>query len=608
MTPDRRQSRVHPPKAMFFGEVIRKIARRGIYAMSCNPSCCTEKPMDAYIATRLTLHALLRRAAFRFPGREAVVHPEQGHRRTWAELDAEADVLARGLMACGVQKGEKIALWAANVPYWVSLMFAASRIGAILMPINAACRNAELRFFLRDSGCETLFLIDRVQDHDFTAALRAIIPQSFADGRVNSTEFPHLRRVFLLSRESRSDFRTLKDLYAEAHNVSPAALEARAASVSASDVVSMQYTSGTTGSPKGALLTHLNIVNSGHWTACRQQLSEQDRLCLPVPLFHCFGCVSGVVACTVCGATMVILESCSPVRVLRAVEEEQCTVIYGVPSLFQALLNHRVAARCDLTSLRTGIMGGSVCPESLVRAVMEQFRLPGLTIGYGLTETSPMIAQTSLADPPESRIDNVGRPLPGLEISILDPKTGRECVPGTPGEICCKGSNVMQGYHAVPQEAFGAVDDQGRLRTGDLGWLDAEGRLHISGRLKDVIVRGGENVYPREIEEFLLQWDKVADVQVVAVPSRRYGEEVGVFIIPRSGAVIRPKDVRAFCGGQIAWYKIPRYVAVVAFFPMTANGKVRKAELRKAAARLFPEAMRPGPGGLRERPQESFVA
>lgn len=564
--------------------------------------------MDAYIAMRLTLHALLRRTASRFPEREAVVHPERGFRRTWAELDAEADILARGLLACGVQKGEKIALWASNVPYWVSLMFAASRIGAVLMPINAACRNTELRFFLRDSGCETLFLIDGVQDHDFTAALRAIIPHSFADGCVNSAEFPHLRRVFLLSRESRSDFRTLKDLCAEAHKVSPAASEARAASVSASDVVSMQYTSGTTGRPKGALLTHLNIVNSGYWTGCRQQLSEQDRLCLPVPLFHCFGCVSGVVACTACGAAMVILESCSPVRVLRTVEEEKCTVLYGVPSLFRALLHHRVSARCDLSSLRTGTMGGSVCPESLVRAVMEQFRLPGLTIGYGLTEASPMIAQTAAADPPESRMDNVGRPLPGLEISILDPKTGRECSPGTPGEICCRGSNVMQGYHAVSQAASGAVDDQGRLHTGDLGRLDAEGRLRISGRLKDIIVRGGENICPREIEEFLLQWDRVADVQAVAVPSRRYGEEVGVFIIPRSGAVIRPKDVRSFCRGQIAWYKIPRYVAVVEHFPMNAGGKVRKAELRKAAARLFPEAMRPGPDGLQERLQESFVA
>lgn len=340
------------------------------------------------------------------------------------------------------------------------------------------------------------------------------------------------------------------------------------------------------------MLTHVNIVNNGYWIGYHQKFSSRDRVCLPVPLFHCFGCVLGVMACVNHGATMVLLDAFSPVQVMTAVEQEKCTALYGVPTMFQAILDHRVFSRFDFSSLRTGIMAGSVCPEPLMRRVMDQMCMSEITICYGLTEGSPVMTQTRTDDTVERRVKTVGRSMPGIEVTIRDPETNEEVPRNAVGEVCCRGYNVMQGYYNMPKDTAEAIDEDGWLHSGDLGIMDEDGYVSISGRIKDMIIRGGENVYPREVEEFLLKMDGVADVQVVAVPSRRYGEEVGAFLIPKEGADVAPEDVRDYCRGKIAWYKIPRYVAVVEGFPLTASGKIQKYKLREMAAAYFPEAMR----------------
>ena len=470
--------------------------------------------MNDFAVQELTLGQLLENTAARFPDTDAVIHADREMRQTWSEFSACVDDMARGLMAIGVQKGEKVAVWATNVPHWVTLMFATARIGAILVTVNTNYRETELRYLLRK------------------------------------------------------------------------------ASISPYDVVNMQYTSGTTGFPKGVMLTHVNIVNNGYWIGYHQKFSSRDRVCLPVPLFHCFGCVLGVMACVNHGATMVLLDAFSPVQVMTAVEQEKCTALYGVPTMFQAILDHRVFSRFDFSSLRTGIMAGSVCPEPLMRRVMDQMCMSEITICYGLTEGSPVMTQTRTDDTVERRVKTVGRSMPGIEVTIRDPETNEEVPRNAVGEVCCRGYNVMQGYYNMPKDTAEAIDEEGWLHSGDLGIMDEDGYVSISGRIKDMIIRGGENVYPREVEEFLLKMDGVADVQVVAVPSRRYGEEVGAFLIPKEGADVAPEDVRDYCRGKIAWYKIPRYVAVVEGFPLTASGKIQKYKLREMAAAYFPEAMR----------------
>ena len=550
--------------------------------------------MSDFTVQELTLGQLLENTAARFPDNEAVIHADRDFRQTWSAFSASVDDMAKGLMALGVRKGEKVAIWATNVPHWLTLMFATARIGAVMITVNTNYRDAELRYLLQQSECENLFLIDGVRDHDFVASAYEVIPELRLQkrGMLRSETLPHLRRVFFLGEEKHRGMYSLPELFGLSQMVSDEAFAARKASLSPYDVVNMQYTSGTTGFPKGVMLTHVNIVNNGYWIGSHQNFSERDRVCLPIPLFHCFGCVLGVMACVNHGATMVFLEMFSPVQVMTAVEQEKCTALYGVPTMYQAILDHRMFSRFDFSSLRTGIMAGSVCPEPLMRKVMEQMNMREITICYGLTEGSPVMTQTRVDDSIERKVKTVGRAMPGIEVSIRNPDTGLDVPRGEVGEVCCRGYNVMRGYYNMPQETSDTIDAEGWLHSGDLGVMDAEGYVHISGRIKDMIIRGGENVYPREVEEFLLGLDGVADVQVVAVPSRRYGEEVGAFLIAKEGADVTPEDVRDFCRGKIAWYKIPRYVAVVESFPMTASGKIQKFRLREMAATFFPEAMR----------------
>ena len=552
--------------------------------------------LEPFVLQEKTLGALLDETIARCSGNDAVIHHERPLRQTWAEFGQSVDELARGLMALGVKKGEKVAIWATNVPHWVTLMFASARIGAVLITVNTSYHSHELEFLLRQSDCDNLFMIGSYRDHDFIKILESVVPQirEQPSDWLNAPQLPHLRRVILMGDKREWGIMRFSDVMALAPRTSLAEYEARKAEVKPYDVVNMQYTSGTTGFPKGVMLTHVNIVNNGYWIGRHQNFSPKDRICLPVPLFHCFGCVLGVMAFVNHGATMVIIDTFNPLHVMAAIEKERCTGVYGVPSMFLSMLEHRNFPRYDLASLRTGIMAGSVCPAPLMRRVIEQMHMKEITICYGLTEGSPVMTQTHADEDFEHRTTTVGRAMPGIEVVTADPDSLPEHVVevprSTPGEVICKGYNIMKGYYNLPEDTAAAITPSGWLRTGDLGIMDEDGYLVITGRIKDMIIRGGENIYPREIEEFISGMDGVMDIQVVSVPSRKYGEEVAAFIIPRGGVSLRVEDVRAFCKGKLAWHKVPRYMAFVDSYPMTGSGKIQKFKLREMAVELFPEA------------------
>ncbi|MBR6624688.1 MAG: AMP-binding protein, partial [Mailhella sp.] len=492
--------------------------------------------------------------------------------------------------ALGIEPGEKIALWATNVPYWVCMMFATARIGVTLVAVNTNYRDSELEYLIRQSECENFCCIDGFLDYDYVAALYRVIPglEEAEPGELHCGKFPHLRRVMSLRNMPHPGILTMNDILSRADEVSMEEYKAREAQVQPHDVVNMQYTSGTTGFPKGVMLSHVGIGNNGRAVAERQEMTEEDKLVIPLPLFHCMGCVLGVLGCVSSGAAMVILESFSPERVMGAIQDEKCTGIYGVPSTYISILGHRRFSQYDFSSLRFGLMSGSVCPEPLVREVMERMGMKAIVIPYGQTETSPAITMTGMVESEEHRFRSVGRVLGGIEMELRDPVTRKPVAPGEQGEICTRGYHVMKGYFNMPEATAETVDSEGWLRTGDLGTVDEEGYLRITGRIKDMIVRGGENIYPREIEEFLLGIPAVRDVQVLGIPSHRYGEEIAAFIMVHEGSTLKPEDVREFCRGRIAWHKIPRYVAVVDDFPRTGNGKVQKFKLREMSKELFP--------------------
>lgn len=549
--------------------------------------------MTDFVVQERTLGQILDEAVARFPERGALVYADRDYRQTWREFSGTVDDLAKGLMALGVEPGEKVAIWATNVPHWVTLMFAAARIGAVLITVNTSYRDSELRYLLHQSACENLFIIDGYRDHDYIATLYSVVPELKTQPRgcLRSPDLPHLKRVMFLGVEKHRGMYSLAEIMDMQAMIGDEEYAARQARVQPHDVVNMQYTSGTTGFPKGVMLTHVGIGNNGYWIGENQKLSEQDRVCLPVPLFHCFGCVLGVMACITHASTMVILEHFSPVHVMAAIDQEKCTAVYGVPTMYLAVVEHKLFKRFNYSSLRTGIMSGAVCPEPLMRRVQEEMNMREITIPYGLTEGSPVMTMTTTEETLEHRCQTVGRAMPGIEVAIKDEHTGEDLPPGRVGEICCRGYNVMKGYYNMPEATAEAIDSEGWLHSGDLGVMDQDGYVRITGRIKDMIIRGGENIYPREVEEFLLGMPEVQDVQVVGVPSRKYGEEVGAFIVVRPGRTVRPEDVRDFCRGHIAWHKIPRYVAIIDAFPQTASGKIQKYKLRALAAETFPEAM-----------------
>ncbi len=548
--------------------------------------------MTEHDLKQATLGLLLDQAIAAHPDNDAVIYVDRNFRLTYREFGELVDRLAKGLMALGVVRGEKVAVWATNVPYWVALQFATAKIGAILLTVNTNYKSAELDYLLRQSETETLFIIDGFRDTDYVQTLYELVPELKAQerGYLKSETYPHLKRVAFLGPEKHRGMYAMPEIMALGVMVDDADYLARQESLDPHEVVNMQYTSGTTGFPKGVMLTHYNIGNNGFWIGENQHFTHNDRVCIPVPLFHCFGCVLGVLAAVSHAATMVLLETFDPVEVMASVEEERCTALYGVPTMFIAALQHKLFRKFDFSSLRTGIMAGSPCPIEVMRQVIDQMNMSEITICYGLTEASPVITQTRPDDDIRLRVESVGRAMPGIEVRIVDPDTGAILGPGEQGEVCCRGYNVMKGYYNMPEATAEAIDADGWLHSGDLGVMDEDGYLAITGRHKDMIIRGGENIYPREIEEFLYRMEGIADVQVAGVPSEKYGEEVGAFVILKEGQeAYQPEDIKDFCRGQISHYKIPKYVAFVKDYPMTASGKIQKYKLREMAETLFPD-------------------
>jgi len=540
----------------------------------------------------LTLGQLLDEAVEKWPDSEAVVYVDRDFRLTYREFGALVDTVAKGLMALGVKKGEKVAVWANNVPYWVALQFATAKIGAVLLTVNTHYRSHEIKYLLENSQAENLFIIGEYRDHDYLRSVYEQIPELKIQerGQLKTNKFPKLKRVFYLGHEKHRGMYSIPELQAMSAMVSDEEYIARQAELDPHDVVNMQYTSGTTGFPKGVQLTHYNIGNNGFWIGENQSFQAGDRLCLTVPLFHCFGCVLGVLACVNHGVTMVILEDFVPLEVMAAIDQEKCTAVYGVPTMFIAMLDHAMFDRFNYSTLRTGIMAGSPCPVEVMKRVIDKMSMSEVTICYGLTETSPVMSQTTIGDSMEHMTETVGKAMPEIEIKIVDPETGEECESGIQGEVCCRGYNVMKGYYNNPKATEETIDTDGWLHSGDLGVLDADGYLSITGRLKDMIIRGGENIYPRELEEFLYTMDGVLDVQVAGVPSEKFGEEVGAFIILKEGATLESEDVIDYCRGKIARYKIPKYVTFMVEYPITASGKIQKYKLRDHAHELWPDA------------------
>jgi fatty-acyl-CoA synthase len=539
--------------------------------------------------TDQTIGAFLERQAAAEPDRLCVAYPDRDLHWTYAQFDERVNRLARGLLAIGIGRGDHVGIWARNVPDWLTFLFATAKIGAVLVTVNTAYKSHELAYVVEQSDMKALVLVDGFKDVDYLAIVRELVPEAVRcpRGALRSARFPRLRSLIYLGPEKHRGMYSVPELLLLGEHRPMEELRAALAATQPDDVINMQYTSGTTGFPKGVMLTHRNILNNGYYIGERQRLTEEDKVCLPVPLFHCFGCVLGVMAALTHRSTMVMVEVFDPLHVLAAVQKERATAVYGVPTMFIAELSHPMFDLFDLSSLRTGIMAGSPCPIETMRQVMKRMHCEQITIAYGLTEASPVITQTSTDDTAERRAATVGRPLPEIEVRLVDPETGKDCGIGEPGELCCRGYNVMKGYYRNPEATAAAIDADGWLHSGDLATVDADGYYRITGRSKDMIIRGGENIYPREVEELLHTMPGVLDVQVVGVPDARYGEVVGAFIRKAPGIELSEADVKEYCRARAARYKCPAHVLFVDAYPTTASGKIQKYKLREQAKALL---------------------
>jgi fatty-acyl-CoA synthase len=507
----------------------------------------------------------------RVPDREALVVRHQDVRLTYAELDAQVDLVARGLLAYGLDRGDRLGIWSPNHAEWVLVQLATAKLGVILVNLNPAYRTHEVSYALRQSGCRMVVAATDFKTSDYVAMLDEV-----------RGDLPMLERTCFIGTDS---WRALLDASSGA---SVDQLHARSASLSFDDPINIQYTSGTTGFPKGATLSHHNILNNGFFVGEGCGYTEEDRVCIPVPFYHCFGMVMGNLGCTSHGATMVVpAPSFDPRATLEAVEAERCTSLYGVPTMFIAQLAHPDFASFDLSSLRTGIMAGSPCPVEVMKQCISSMHMDEVTICYGMTETSPVSTQTAADDAIDQRVGSVGRVHPHVEVKIIEAGTGQCVERGQSGELCTRGYSVMLEYWDEPAKTADAIDRAGWMHTGDIATMDADGYVNIVGRIKDMVIRGGENVYPREIEEFLYTHPDIVDVQVIGVPDERYGEEIMAWVKLRDGASLSQEDIRAFCEGRIAHFKIPRYVQLTHEFPMTVTGKIQKYKMREAAIELL---------------------
>jgi fatty-acyl-CoA synthase len=521
--------------------------------------------------------------ARRFPERPAAVFREQEIRWSWQEFQQEVDILASGLLELGIQKGDRVGIWSPNRVEWLMTQFATARIGAVLVNINPAYRLAELEYALNKVGCKAIISAEKFKSSMYLEMLQELAPElaSATPGALRAARLPDLRIVIRMCDTETPGMLTFSDVIERGRTAfDPARLDAIGATLDANDPINIQFTSGTTGNPKGATLTHRNVVNNARYIAMAMRLTEQDSLCIPVPLYHCFGMVLAVLACVSVGAAMVFPgEAFDPGATLKAVAEEKCTALHGVPTMFIAELDHPDFAIFDLSRLRTGIMAGSPCPIETMKRVVSQMHLAEITIAYGMTETSPVSFQSSTTDPLDKRTTTVGRIQPHLEVKVVDP-LGNIVPVGETGELCTRGYSVMNGYWGDEAKTRESVVD-GWMHTGDLATIDAEGYCNIVGRLKDMLIRGGENIYPREIEEFLFRHPKIQSAQVFGVPDSKYGEEVCAWIVVRAGEHLTAEDVQEFCRGQIAHYKIPKYIRFVDELPMTVTGKVQKFVMRE---------------------------
>ncbi|HET7628436.1 MAG TPA: AMP-binding protein [Bacillales bacterium] len=524
-----------------------------------------------------TVGGLLREKANELPDHEAIVYPEHGIRYTYKEFYELSGKVAKSLMALGIEKGDHVAVWATNVPEWLLLQFGTARAGAVLVTVNTSYQAKELDYLLRQSDSKVLFLVEGYKDNSYVKMAEAIIQEG-------KEAFPSLEHFVFLDGGKVHPPRGMigwTEFLTSAKKISDEALHDRESELHEHDVINMQYTSGTTGFPKGVMLTHFNIVNNAYSIAQAMRLGLEDRMCIPVPFFHCFGCVLGTLAAVSVGATMVPVVEFSPKDVLATVEAEKCTALHGVPTMFIAELNTEGFANYDLSSLRTGIMAGSPCPIEVMKKVINEIGMAEITIAYGQTESSPVITQTRTDDPIDRRVNTVGRALPGIEVKIIDPVSGEEAAPGEQGELCTRGYHVMKGYYKMEEETRRAIDEGGWLHTGDMAAMDESGYVRITGRLKDMIIRGGENIYPREIEEFLYEHPDVLDVQVVGTPDEKYGEKVVACVRKRPNSKVTEEEIRNFCQGKISRFKIPEYIMFVDEYPMTASGKIQKFKLRE---------------------------
>ncbi len=542
--------------------------------------------MQAEDVEGLTVGGLLDLAAAHRPEDDALVYVDRGLRYSYAEFKEVVERCARALMALGLKKGDHVAVWGQNVPEWVTLQFATGKVGVVLVTVNPAYKANELRYVLEQSDAGALFLTEGVQGADFVEILEEAVPDlaNAEPGQLEVEGLPYLKHAVLIGDEAPSPGIISYDEFMEgADEVSVGELEERQATLHADEVINMQYTSGTTGFPKGVQLTHANIIKNAFYIGECMELGPEDRVCIPVPFFHCFGCVLGTLNTVTHEGTMVPVETFNPKTVLEAVHEERCTALLGVPTMFIAELEHPDYKEYDTSSLRTGIMAGAPCPEEVMKQVVHDMGAEEITIAYGQTESSPVITQTRTEDPIELRVSTVGRKLPDVEVKIVDLETGEEVGTGEQGDLCTRGYHVMKGYYKMPEKTEEVIDEDGWLHTGDLATMDQNGYVKVTGRTDDMIIRGGENIYPREIEEFLYTHPEISDVQVYGVPDEKYGERVAAAVILKEDAFLTEEDVKEYCRENIARHKVPEYVDFVEEFPMTASGKIQKFKLREAA-------------------------
>lgn len=545
---------------------------------------------DNTIMTNLinkTLGQLLDSAAIKYPDKDAIVFNDLNYRITYKEFKKITDEVAKGLLALRIKKGEHIGIFAVNCPEWVILQFASAKIGAVLVNINPALKSHELKYILEQGDITTLFLTEYFKNQNMISVLKDVQKSNETEEQVENIEIIHpelplLKRIITIRTENHPEYMKWNDLYQQAKSIRDEDLPEREETLDSHDVINIQYTSGTTGFPKGAELTHYGIINNAYYCGVNMNLTDKDSICIPVPLYHCFGCVLGTLVSVNYGIKMVFPgDVFDPKKTLEAIHKEKCTAIYGVPTMFVSELNLPEFRQYNLSSLRTGVIAGAPCPMELMKQLIEKMSLKEITIGYGFTEASPLITQTRYNDPLEIKVGTVGKAVQHVEVKIIDPETKKEAPLNTPGELCAKGYNRMKGYYKMPEKTAEVIDSKEWMHTGDLATMDKNGVCRIVGRIKDMIIRGGENIYPVEVEEFLMTNPKVEIVQVVGIPDKKYGEQVCAAIRLKEGEKWSEEEVKTWCQGKIANYKIPYYIKFVDDFPMTANGKIQKYKLRE---------------------------